>query len=430
MMEETQPLNLPADIFQAKPGEPEVQMNSQGERIELAPAQKPTLSTQEEVTTLGDTFEDVISLGDTALAQAKDGLCPPTDDTGMEHKIISCGHVLKSTHDLARWSEKTGARRVNGQESIDSVSDLAINLEPNTSNRGAGRRNANNNADPAGDIRGLFNEGGNNTNNNRNRGNRRNNNAAGGQKWQPVEGQAKSEVINCWPVLKSTHDQAQLSEKRGRRAVNKAETSGALEELALNRNAGEQQQQQKWQPQQEQQKWQPQQEQQQLQPQQESQILHSWPVLKSTHDQAMISEKRGPNAVNSTCGSEVLEELIINQGGQQQSQSSQQQNQSGQQQDQSGQQSTILHSWPVLKSTHDQAMLSEKRGANAVNPAGAAGVLEEIAQNQEAIQAGGAQGNSLQSGLDTQGGSHVQMDNNQDLTETPEQVMENLHVHV
>jgi len=311
MMTETQQSisNLPTDAFPEKAAPI---MNSQGEVI-----QAPSLPLEQPQQQAWSSFDDVIELGDTALAPAADALLPATDDGDMEHKIISCGHVLKSTHDLARWSEKTGARRVNTQESIDSVSDLAINLEPNRTGRRRFNNNASNNnaSDPAADIQGLFEE--------TRRGGRRNNRGSWQQqqqpqqKWQPVEGSTeKSEVINCWPVLKSTHDQAQLSEKRGKNAVNKPECSKALDELALNQNQAQQSQE-------------------------PSQILNSWPVLKSTHDQAMFSEKHGANAVNqgAEC-TEALDEVIKNQG----------------------------------------------------------------------TQAGGS---SLQSGLDTQAGSHIQMDNQQ-----------------
>jgi len=314
-MQESESLNVPAgNAFQAKL---QPQMNSQGDLI------TPTQETQSsELTQSTDNFDDVISLGDTDLAIQQDALCPPTDDTGMVHEIISCGHVLKSTHDLARWSEKTGARRVNGIESLDAVSDLAVNLEPN---RSGGRTD---NSGPSDDISGLFNEGG--------KGRRRRGKGAQQQHWRPVEGEgSKSEVIACWPVLKSTHDQAQLSEKRGRTAVNQAGASAALEELAINQGV---------------------------------------------------------------------------QGGQPRGRARQGGNK---------QRSAIVTSWPVMKSTHDLATRSEKWTVNKSTAA-----LEEVVQG---AQAGGS---SLQSGLDTQAGSHVQIDSTQKLTETPEKVMENLHVHV
>jgi hypothetical protein len=297
------------------------QMNSQGEII----------VPQEQATNQGTQsgpFDDIISLNETPLAIAEDSLYPPTDDTGLVHEIISCGHVLKSTHDLARWSEKTGARRVNGIESLDAVSDLAINLEPNRTGRRhaggsndaeGGRKNGRRQAARSGDdpteaVSGLFRESGNGN------GNRRRVRGQQQQQWKPIDGDVKSEVINCWPVLKSTHDQAQLSEKRGRNAVNQAGASELLDELALNtQQAGQQ-------------------------------------------------------------GSEPAKE------------------------------STVLHSWPVLKSTHDMATWAEKRGTGSVNHDSGSQMLEEVAQG---MQAGGPLGNSLQSGLDTQGGSHVQADNNQ-----------------
>lgn len=319
MMQESESLTVPAgNAFQAKL---QPQMNSQGELI------TPTQETQSsELPQSTYNFDDVVSLGDTDLAIQLDSLCPPTDDTGMVHEIISCGHVLKSTHDLARWSEKTGARRVNGIEALDAVSDLAVNLEPN---RSGGRAASN---EPSDDISGLFNEGG--------KGRRRRGKGAQQQQWRPVEGEApKSEVIACWPVLKSTHDQAQLSEKRGRYAVNQAGSSGTLEELAINQGV---------------------------------------------------------------------------QGGQQRGRGRQQQGGNKQR-------SAILNSWPVMKSTHDLATPAEKWTVNKSTAA-----LEEVVQNQ-GTQAGGS---SLQSGLDTQAGSHVQLDSTQKLTETPEKVMESLHVHV
>jgi len=223
MMTETlimeQPLNIQANF----PEKAAPVMNSQGEVIQAAPEPCEQPSQQ------AGPFDDVIELWDTAFALPADCLYPATDDTGMEHKIISCGHVLKSTHDLARWSEKTGARRVNTQESIDAITDLAVNLEPNRTPRRRLTNTASSGGDPTSDIKGLFEE---------RKGGKRN--TRGGwqqqqpqQKWQPIEGE-KSEIINCWPVLKSTHDKAQLSEKRGKNAVNKAETSEALDELALN----------------------------------------------------------------------------------------------------------------------------------------------------------------------------------------------------
>jgi len=272
-------------------------MNSQGELVAPITADISQPLQSQDAPQEGWNFDDVISLGDTALAPPIDCLYPATDDTGMLHEIISCGHVLKSTHDLARWSEKTGARRVNGQESLDAVTDLAINLEPN---RGGRRKliNSDNNAadivEPSEDISGLFNEAGGGKGGRRRNNNNNNNNK---QQWRPVEGEGKSEVINCWPVLKSTHDQAQLSEKRGRNAVNKSETSNALDELASNQG-------------------QHQQKHQQHQPEEPSVILNSWPVLKSTHDMALPSEKRGPHAVNQSGGSSVLEEIIQNKGTQ------------------------------------------------------------------------------------------------------------------
>lgn len=376
-------------VLQTKP---EPQMNSQGELITPQSEPQQNQEVQQQPAQLPANFDDVISLGDTELALNFDNLCAPTDDSGMEHKIISWGHVLKSTHDLARWSEKTGARRVNGIEALDAISDLAVNLEPNPNrgraNQGNGSTNANQGStDASEDISGLFNEGGNKNG----RGRRARN--GNGQQWKKVEGEGvKSEVINCWPVLKSTHDQAQLSEKRGRNAVNQADTSNALEELALNqggrgqggqpKRGGRGAQRQRGQ---------------QQAPQEPSAILHSWPVLKSTHDMASLAEKRGPNAVNAAGGAQVLDEVIQNTEGQQQ----------GGQQQQG--ESAILNSWPVLKSTHDMATWSEKRGANAVNDsAQASQTLEELAKNQGAQQGMQAGGSSLQSGLDTQGGSHVQ----------------------
>jgi len=326
MQESEQLITVPTTTKALAKVEP--QMNSQGEII--APAQE-TQAPSSELQQPSDNFDDVTSLGDTDLAISPDALCPPTDDTGLEHKIISCGHVLKSTHDLARWSEKTGARRVNGIESIDAVSDLAVNLEPN---RGNNRAVNNSNNDPTDDVSGLFNEGGNG------RTRRASGRGAVQQQWRPVEGEGlKSEVIACWPVLKSTHDQAQLSEKRGRNAVNQAGTSAALEELAVNQGS------------------------------------------------------QGGQA---------------GQGGQQRGRGRQQQGGSH-----------ILQSWPVMKSTHDLASREEKRTVNDSTAA-----LEEVVRD---TQAGGS---SLQSGLDTQGGSHMQLDDTQKLKETPEQVMVNLHIHV
>jgi len=295
MQESEQILSVPTgNAFQAKQ---EPQMNSQGEIITPTNSSVETQGGELQQQAV-DNFDDVLSLGDTELAIKQDSLWPPTDDTGMEHKIISCGHVLKSTHDLARWSEKTGARRVNGIESLDAVSDLAINLEPNRSGSNRGANNAGN-SDPSEDISGLFNEGG--------RGRSRRGRGSQQQQWRQVESEGlKSEVIACWPVLKSTHDQAQLSEKRGRNAVNQAGTSAALDELALNQGG----------------------------------------------EQA---------------------------GGQQRRRGRQQQKQGGNQQG-----SAVLNSG----------------------------------------------GNSLQSGLDTQGGSHVQLDGQKRTEETPEKVMESLHVHV
>lgn len=346
MMQEDQTISALPSMFQAKV---EPQMNSQGEIIAPQPEQQQSQQSQEPAQLPGN-YDDVLSLADTELAIQSDSLCPPTDDTGLEHKIISCGHVLKSTHDLARWSEKTGARRVNGIESLDAVSDLAINLEPNRgrNNQGnAGNTNTNNNqgsADASEDISGLFNEGGKGGRGRRGR-------SAQQQQWRAVEGEGlKSEVINCWPVLKSTHDQAQLSEKRGRNAVNQADTSGALDELALNQGQGQRQ------------------------------------GKGQGQGQGQGGQQRRGRGQR--------------QGGRQQQQASSAPNEP----------SVVLNSWPVLKSTHDMATLAEKRGESAVNQAGGAQVLDEVIQNtegqQQGIQAGG--GSSLQSGLDTQGGSHVQ----------------------
>lgn len=363
------------------------QMNSQGEVIEEQAPQQAQQQLKEEPQQLQlqqpqqqqqkeqpqqqaqpqEEDDDFYELGDTALAPPKDGLMPPTDDSNLVHEIISCGHVLKSTHDLARWSEKTGARRVNLQESIDAVSDLAINLEPNPNRGGGGaaggnrRGRSNNNAggDPAALVKGLFNEGG----NRRGAGGRRNNNNRQQQQWKPMEsGGAPSEVIQCWPVLKSTHDQAQLSEKRGRNAVNKAGAGDALDELALNQ--GNQQQQ------------------------------------RNQGNQQQGQQRNQQQQSAKPASLEGIQQMFG--GGAQEFNTSQQ---SG---GQSGE-SQILHSWPVLKSTHDQAMISEKRGPNAVNQSGSSEVLEEMAQNG-GVQAGGS---NLQSGQDTQAGSHIQMDNQQ-----------------
>jgi len=328
MQTENQALNIPSGILLEKPAPPQTQMNSQGELMEVTQpeASIPAPQEQEQDAQKQDDWWEEISLRETALSEGFDQLYAPTDDTGMEHKIISCGHVLKSTHDLARWSEKTGTRRVNGAESIDAVSDLAVNLDRPANQS---RRNNASNGNNSGDISGLFQEapaGG----RNERRGNR-----GAKQQWQPIE---KSEVIKCWPVLKSTHDQAQLSEKRGKNAVNRPETSELLDELASNQRARRSQKSQ-----------------------QPSQIINSWPVLKSTHDQATWSEKRGANAVNKDSGAENC--------------------------------------------------------------------LDELAAGQQGggpVQAGGS---SLQSGLDTQGGSHVQLENEK-FTETPEQAMAELHLHV
>lgn len=248
--------------------------------------------------------------------------------------------------------------------------------------------------------------------------------------------------------MKSTHDEATWAEKRGTHSVNHdGNPSLMLEEVA------------------------------QVQGQTQNQglpqnsvcgILHSWPVLKSTHDEALWSEKHGSHSVNHTEGcSDTLDELAQSQGqGQGQGRrggagrrgpqrtrreggrwrGDRQQSQG--QEDateiisswqelatspaqteqccdtQPGEQtqgsSTILHSWPVLKSTHDQATIAEKRGPIAVNSSGASAVLEEIAQDQgqSSVQAGGgpatsptSQGSSLQTGLDTQAACHVQPEN-------------------
>jgi len=413
-------LNVPTDVFQTdlQSGKPQVRLNSQGETLpevttepnaflehleQLVEEQLVEQQLIEEQLAAPEAEVD-FSLGDTPLSQPIDGLCPPTDDSQLEHKVISCGHVLKSTHDFARWSEKTGANRVNDFESLNCIDDLAVGQQLQTLQ-----------SDSIIDqeIGNLFGSDANQADFVQNEG------------WTQ-EQRGASVVIQSWPVLKSTHDAALWSEKRGSHSVNHEQLSAeVLDEIAINNQR--QQRPRSWGPRQRpQMQWQAKGQataqqgggsQDQTQWQDAAQggasgILHSWPVLKSTHDLASLKEKRGPNAVNNNPGaSAVLEEIAIetalNPTPQAQSQQWQDASQGGA--------GGIINSWPVLKSTHDQALFSEKRGRNAVNPAAASASLEEIAQ---ALPTQGIQGSSLQSGLDTQIRSHVQIDPEASIVET------------
>jgi len=308
-----QMINTTADLFLAKPAQAQTQTNSQGVAVESAPPVSSAPQAKQEPLHWESSYED-LSLGDTPLAGPFDTLYPPSDDSGIEHAIISCGPVLKSTHDLARWSEKTGARRVNGQEAINCVTDLIIGLEAPRAQPQQGDTN----------LSSLFGGDGKQTGGSK----ARSNNGSWKQK-QP------SQIISCGPVLKSTHDAATWSEKSGAHAVNTAASAGLLEEMAVN-NQGRQ--------------------------------------------------NRGSGK-------------------------------------RSNQPSRVINSWPVLKSTHDSAT-SEKKGTNAVNSSEVAAVFDDVASNQ-----GAKGGSSLQSGFDTQAGSHIQLDGTK-AKETPEQAMAELHLHV
>jgi len=369
MMQENQTASILPMGNQAKPGEPVFELNSQGERIER-PAESvssaaPTESIPEAVE------EEFVELWDTPLAIPHDAFVSSTaDDSSIVHEVIWCGHVLKSTHDLARWSEKTGARRVNSEESLDAICDISVTIEFNRANApraGNAKRNA---------------------------------------KQQPQQRQQKSEIIKSWPVLKSTHDLATWSEKSGAHRVNTAEASKALEELAANTTGST------------------------------SKIISSGPVLKSTHDLATWSEKRGAHAVNGADAGKTLDDVAVNNQsrgnrGRGTARGTGQRRNGG---NQNQGPSQIVKSWPVLKSTHDMAAWSEKRGTRAVNNTEAAAILDDVVKNQGAIQAGG----SLQSGFDTQAGSHVQVEGShmqvegsrKSISETPEEAIQNLHLHV
>jgi hypothetical protein len=164
------------------------QLNSQGERI--TPTSKG-----------GSSFDDVISLSETPLASSTP-LTPPTDDSGLVHKVISCGHVLKSTHDMANLSEKRGSHHVNERESLDAVDEIADisrskPLESNVISL---------NETPLGSSEPLY---------------------------PPTDDTGLAhKVISCGHVLKSTHDMANLEEKRGAHPVNEKESLDVVDELA------------------------------------------------------------------------------------------------------------------------------------------------------------------------------------------------------
>jgi len=468
---ETQILNVPTDMIQAprqgKPGEPQLQVNSQGG---LIPVPSKESSDQEVISFMKplDEFiqeqtgdDDIVCLGETVLSGPEDCLCAPTDDTGMEHKVISCGHVLKSTHDLAHWSEKTGTHRVNDAEALNSTIDSTIYLGNST------------HPGPTLNRRRYFG----NSNNGRQQWRQVNSAGSGVQSqsqiinswpvlksthddasWAEKKGthsvnhdanpspsstldelvlaqghaqnpdlspSSKSRIIHSWPVLKSTHDEALWSEKHGSHSVNHNEgCSETLDELAMGQGRGRGRGpglgHGQWSPRGQAQGRGPSQQAQQPQSQEEgSEIINSWPVLKSTHDEALWTEKRGTHSVNSTVECvEVLDELAVSQPL-----SVAQCDPQMAEQDQG---SSILHSWPVLKSTHDQATIGEKRGPYAVNNPGTSAVLDEVVQDkgpgelnidQSSVQAGGGhathpmgQGSSLQTGLDTQAACHVQLE--------------------
>jgi len=205
-------LNVPSDVLPTflQFSKPQIRLNSQGEPLETTDA--PLEQLREEELAAPEAELD-LSLGDTALAEPIDGLCAPTDDSQLEHKIISCGHVLKSTHDFARWSEKTGAHRVNDFESLSCIDDLAV---------GEQRQAPLLESSLEQDIGNLFGGEANQLD------------FVQDQGWTE-EQQGASEVIHTWPVLKSTHDAALWSEKRGSHSVNHEQISaGVLDEIAVN----------------------------------------------------------------------------------------------------------------------------------------------------------------------------------------------------
>lgn len=342
MMTQMQTVNVDVTRgFLQKPAQAEVQLNSQGERVE-APAQNAAVSGLDlQEAPLECSYLD-ISLWDTPLAGPFDALHPPTDDTGLEHAIISCGHVLKSTHDLARWSEKTGARRVNMHDSIDSISDIIIGLvdaAPNVPKEHSNKKKA--------------------------------------KKGQESIQQA-SQVLSCGPVLKSTHDAASAIEKQN---TNSAAAAGLLDDVA---NLG--QGQQRPIPQRHSSRRGPTKAhvRQPRSPPPPSQVINCWPVLKSTS----WFEKKGRKAVNGAESVSMLNDLGT-------------QALPGKSLQKSASQSAVVSSEPILKPTHESTLKSNIR----------------------------VSGGGLQSGLDTQGGSHVLLEGGK-VKETPEKAMRALHVHV
>lgn len=186
-------------------------------------------------------------------------------------------------------------------------------------------------------------------------------------------------------MLKSTHDQAQLSEKRGKNAVNKAETSDALDELALNQNQQQQQQQGG-----------------------NSQILNSWVIISPLHPHythTHTPQLHETNPYLQQLKQQILEQPIhelitcprsftlgthlnspIHLRAKSQITTTKLQHKPTLTNKNTTQNLTtcdLQNKQPVLKSTHDQAMLSEKRGANAVNKAEANQCLDEVAKNTQ-----------------------------------------------
>jgi len=295
---------------------------------------------------------------------------------------------LKSTHDMATWSEKQGAHHVNNADTNITLDELALGRGPvlqrtgRLVNQWLGTENIEIRDTPLS----LPNE----------------------ELNPALDRTGGSRIVTTWPVLKSTHDAANLSEKRGNLCVNDFKScyseppQEGLDDIELSNTPLSQPNEP-------------------LLPASNQPVQHTiistGPVLKSTHDMASWSEKQGTQCVNTLESNMVIDEVAQSdnlareeveiplappfmkrgfrkswrraarwQGTENLDVADTPLSQpneallpaSGEQQPES----TVLHSWTVLKSTHDNATWSEKLGTDRVNPEEASLVIDELATNQ------------------------------------------------
>jgi len=166
-----------------------------------------------------------LNFSDTPLACPNEPLLPSSSQP-IEHRVLSCGPVLKSTHDMANWYEKGGPMCVNTAEANEVLDEMAqttppyeseVPLAPPFISRPKGNwRRANQwpgmeNLELGDTPLAIPNE------------------PLIPQTAEPI---CEHKILQTWTVLKSTHDDATWSEKSGEEAVNTAQSSMTIDDMA------------------------------------------------------------------------------------------------------------------------------------------------------------------------------------------------------